>query len=79
MKINENLRKSMKIDDSSQLESSKAFLKAHRSPLTVLVTHAPKSMKIMKSMKINENLKKSMKIDDRSQLESCKAFSRGHS
>ena len=48
MKINENLRKSMKIDDSSQLESSKAFYRGHRSPLTVLVIHAPESMKIMK-------------------------------
>ena len=47
MKINENLRKSMKIDDSSQLKSSIAFYRGHRSPLTVLVTHAPKSMKIM--------------------------------
>ena len=38
----------MKIDDSSQVESSKVFYRGHRSPLTVLVTHAPKSMKIMK-------------------------------
>ena len=57
MKINENLRKSMKIDDlrksmkiddSSQLESSKAFYRVHRSFHTVLSTHTPKSMKIMK-------------------------------
>ena len=52
MKINENLRKSMKIDDSSQLESSKAFYRGHRSPLTVLGTHAPISMKIMKISEI---------------------------
>ena len=58
----------MKIDDSSQLESSKAFYRGHRSPLTVLGIHAPKSMKI------NDNLRKSMKIDDSSQLESSKAF-----
>ena len=48
MKIHENLKKSMKIDDSSQLESSKAFYRGHRSPLTVLGTHALKSMRIMK-------------------------------
>ena len=48
MKINENLRKSMKFDDSSQLESSKAFYRGHRSALTVVVIHAPESMKIMK-------------------------------
>ena len=38
----------MKIDDSSQLESSKALHEAHRSPLTALDTYTPKSMKIMK-------------------------------
>ena len=68
----------MKIDDSSQLESSKAFYRGHRSPLTVLGTHALKSMEIMKIYENHENLGKSMKIDDSSQLESSKAFSRGH-
>ena len=33
---NQNLRKSMKIDNSSQLESSKAFSRGHRLELTVL-------------------------------------------
>ena len=62
MKIIENLKKSMKIVDSSQLESSKVFYRGHRSPLTVLGIHAPKFMKIMEicendreSKEINEN------------------------
>ena len=38
----------MKIDDSSQLESSKAFYSGHRSLHTVLGTHTSKSMKIVK-------------------------------
>ena len=78
MKINENLRKSMKIDDSSQLESSKAFYRGHSSPLTVLGIHTPESLKIMKIYENHQNLGKSMKIDDSSQLESSKAFYRCH-
>ena len=58
MKIHENLKKSMKINDSSQLESSD---RGHRSPLTVLGTHALKSMKIMK---IYKNLRESKETNE---------------
>ena len=51
----------MKIDDSSQLESSKAFYRGHRSPLTVLGIYAPKFMKILK---ICENHSKSQEISE---------------
>ena len=64
MQIHENLKNIMKVIrwQEASLESSKGVYKGNKSNHTILSTHAPKSMKINKSMQIYENLKNTMKV-----------------